>query len=132
MKFVAGGGSMIFRKSNHEVNGNGMVQENAGDPPRIEGLPFLYSRGSVFIAKITIPKSTGISSHKRLSRILYHCRKYPTTRVSAPAGSVKTSLVASYLKDSKTSCIRYRLGERDGDIAPFSHRATSEKDAGLC
>ena len=69
------------------------------------------------IAKITPPKTSGVFPRKRLFRLLDECRKSPVVWVSAPAGSGKTTLVASYLSDRKLQSIWYRVDEGDGDIA---------------
>jgi ATP/maltotriose-dependent transcriptional regulator MalT len=71
------------------------------------------------IAKITHPKTTGVFPRKRLFRILDECRESPVVWVSAPAGSGKTTLVASYLSERKLQSIWYRVDEGDGDIATF-------------
>ena len=73
------------------------------------------------IAKITRPKITGIFSRKRLFRLLDGAREYPVTWVSAPAGSGKTTLVASYLDTNKIPCLWYQVDEGDSDIATFFH-----------
>jgi LuxR family transcriptional regulator, maltose regulon positive regulatory protein len=71
------------------------------------------------IAKITHPKTSGLSNRKRLFRLLDECGDAPVTWISAPAGSGKTTLVASYLADRKLKSIWYRVDERDADIAAF-------------
>jgi LuxR family transcriptional regulator, maltose regulon positive regulatory protein len=71
------------------------------------------------IAKITHPKTAGLLHRERLFRLLDEYGDIPVTWISAPAGSGKTSLVASYLADRKLKSIWYRVDERDGDIAAF-------------
>jgi ATP/maltotriose-dependent transcriptional regulator MalT len=71
------------------------------------------------MAKITNPKSSGVFPRERLFRLLDKCRESPVIWVSAPAGSGKTTLVASYLADRKLDSIWYRVDEGDGDIATF-------------
>jgi LuxR family transcriptional regulator, maltose regulon positive regulatory protein len=71
------------------------------------------------IAKITHPKSSGLLQRERLFRLLDECGGAPVTWISAPAGSGKTTLVASYLADRKLKSIWYRVDEGDGDIAAF-------------
>lgn len=70
-------------------------------------------------AKISHPRTSGIIHRERLFRILDHCRESPITWVAAPAGSGKTTLVASYLAARKLPSIWYRVDEGDGDIATF-------------
>lgn len=69
------------------------------------------------MAKITHPKSAGVFPRKRLFRLLDKCSESPIIWVSAPAGSGKTTLIASYLSDRKLNSIWYRVDEGDGDIA---------------
>jgi ATP/maltotriose-dependent transcriptional regulator MalT/DNA-binding SARP family transcriptional activator len=71
------------------------------------------------IAKITHPKVSGTFPRTRLFRVLDSCLKSPVTWVSAPGGSGKTTLVASYLYERKLNSIWYRIDEGDGDIATF-------------
>ena len=71
------------------------------------------------IAKITPPKTTGVFPRKRLFRLLDECREFPVTWVSAPAGSGKTTLVASCLAERRLNSIWYRVDEGDGEIATF-------------
>ena len=71
------------------------------------------------IAKITHPKSSGLYHRQRLFRLLDEYRDTPVTWISAPAGSGKTTLVASYLSNRKLKSIWYRVDEGDGDIAAF-------------
>lgn len=71
------------------------------------------------IAKITCPKVSGIFLRKRLFRLLDTCHKCPATWVSGPAGSGKTTLVASYLGSRVLPCLWYQLDEGDSDIAAF-------------
>ena len=71
------------------------------------------------IAKITHPKTSGVFPRDRLFLALDECRESPVIWVSAPAGSGKTTLVASYLAERKLNSIWYRVDEGDGDIATF-------------
>src|SRR5512136_3108018 len=71
------------------------------------------------IAKITPPKSIGIFPRKRLFKLLDEYRNSSVIWLSAPAGSGKTTLVASYLSEKKLESIWYRVDEGDGDIATF-------------
>lgn len=77
------------------------------------------SERSFSMAKITHPRTSGAFPRKRLFRLLDECRESPVVWVSAPAGSGKTTLVASYLSDRNLNSIWYRIDEGDGDIATF-------------
>ncbi|OGW27180.1 MAG: hypothetical protein A2X56_14290, partial [Nitrospirae bacterium GWC2_57_13] len=71
------------------------------------------------IAKITRPKLAGAYPRKRLFKLLDGCRDTPVTWISSPAGSGKTTLVASYLDVRKLPCIWYQIDEGDNDPATF-------------
>ena len=71
------------------------------------------------IAKITRPRIRGVFPRERLFGLLDETRQYPVTWISAPAGSGKTTLVASYLEDNKIPCLWYQVDEGDADIATF-------------
>ena len=71
------------------------------------------------ITKITHPKTSGVFPRKRLFQVLDECRESPVIWVTAPAGSGKTTLVASYLSDRKLHSIWYRMDQGDTDIATF-------------
>jgi ATP/maltotriose-dependent transcriptional regulator MalT len=73
----------------------------------------------IFIAKITRPDVSGIVTRKRLFRLLDNYKNKPITWVSAPAGSGKTTLIASYLETRKIPCLWYRCDAGDSDIATF-------------
>jgi len=71
------------------------------------------------LAKIAHPGSAGIFPRERLFRQLDQRRETPAIWVSAPAGSGKTTLAASYLESRKLPSIWYRVDEGDADIATF-------------
>lgn len=71
------------------------------------------------IAKITFPKIDGVFPRERLFRLIDKGRNKPLTWISAPAGSGKTTLAASYLNSRKLPCFWYRVDEVDADIATF-------------
>lgn len=76
------------------------------------------------IAKITRPRLSGIAFRERLFHLLDEGRKKPITWVAAPAGSGKTTLVASWLEHGRPAgsllpCLWYQVDEGDGDIATF-------------
>lgn len=75
--------------------------------------------GKTAPAKITSPGISGIVPRNRLFKFLDVCFQRPVTWISAPAGSGKTTLAASYLSVKKLSHIWYRVDEGDCDIASF-------------
>jgi len=75
--------------------------------------------GDTAPAKITSPRISGIVPRKRLFEFLDICLGRPVTWISAPAGSGKTTLAASYLSAQNLPHIWYRIDEGDGDIASF-------------
>ncbi len=75
--------------------------------------------GHASLAKLTRPRLSGIFARPRLSRLLEEGRKKPVVWVAAPAGSGKTTLVASHLDARKLPCLWYQVDEGDGDLASF-------------
>lgn len=71
------------------------------------------------IEKISLPSAQGAAPRRRLFRILDKRKKGQMLWISSPAGSGKTTLVASYLSDRSLPCLWYRMDEGDGDIATF-------------
>jgi LuxR family transcriptional regulator, maltose regulon positive regulatory protein len=71
------------------------------------------------IAKVSSPRIRNVIPRHRLFELLDSCREYPVTWISAPAGSGKTSLVASYLADRKLNNLWYQVDVRDNDQATF-------------
>jgi LuxR family maltose regulon positive regulatory protein len=71
------------------------------------------------LAKITLPRISAFLPRERLFRALDEKRKRPLVWISGPAGSGKTTLVASYLQARELPCIWYRMDEGDGDFATF-------------
>jgi ATP/maltotriose-dependent transcriptional regulator MalT len=71
-------------------------------------------------AKITRPKRPDIFPRKRLFTLLDNGRKKPVTWVTGPAGSGKTTLVASYLDARRLPCLWYQVNAGDADIARSS------------
>jgi LuxR family transcriptional regulator, maltose regulon positive regulatory protein len=69
--------------------------------------------------KIIPPRLRDVTSRERLFNILDGLAEFPVTWVSAPAGSGKTTLVASYVQARKIPIIWYRVDEADNDIASF-------------
>jgi LuxR family maltose regulon positive regulatory protein len=73
----------------------------------------------ISIAKLTRPALADIYPRRRLFRLLGAGRKRHVTWVSGPAGSGKTTLVASWIEGRKLPCLWYQIDEGDGDLATF-------------
>jgi LuxR family maltose regulon positive regulatory protein len=71
------------------------------------------------IAKITRPRLPKVLPRKRLFQLLDKGLDVPVTWINGPAGSGKTTLVASYLDACNVPCLWYQLDEGDSDIASF-------------
>lgn len=71
------------------------------------------------IAKTTRPNLAGVYARNRLFRLLDRARRRPILWISGPAGSGKTTLVASYLDARKLPSLWYQVDEDDGDAATF-------------
>ena len=71
------------------------------------------------IVKINCPCTDGILPRKRLFQILDENTSVPATWITAPAGSGKTSLVASYLVSRNANFIWYQCDSGDRDLASF-------------
>ncbi|NOG40426.1 MAG: hypothetical protein HND38_02555 [Planctomycetes bacterium] len=77
------------------------------------------TRESTSISKISRPRITGIYPRKRLFRLMDAGLDYPVTWISAPAGSGKTTFIASYLDTHKLPFLWYQADASDADIATF-------------
>jgi LuxR family maltose regulon positive regulatory protein len=71
------------------------------------------------IAKINSPRLTKVYLRTGLFERLDRARNKPIVWISAPAGSGKTTLIASYLKERKLPALWYQMDEGDGDAATF-------------
>ncbi len=76
---------------------------------------------ATFIAKITRPKLSGVAPRERLFALLDQFKSYPMLWITAPGGSGKTTLAASYLDARELSSLWYQLDQGDGDLAGFFH-----------
>lgn len=81
--------------------------------------PVLMTANATLAAKITRPAVSGAVHRKRLFELLDAGEERPVTWVSSPAGSGKSTLVASYLDARKLPSIWYKCDERDADLATF-------------
>jgi LuxR family maltose regulon positive regulatory protein len=70
------------------------------------------------ITKISRPTVKGVVPRKRLFRLLDD-EEQPVLWVTGPAGSGKTSLIASYIDENGLPCLWYTIDEADADIAAF-------------
>ncbi len=69
--------------------------------------------------KTTIPKQANVQLRERLFERLDHFRELAATWISSPAGSGKTTLVASYIEARDIPCLWYQVDAGDADIASF-------------
>jgi len=81
--------------------------------------PELLSPAGLLPAKLVRPRLQGVFPRDRLFRVLADQQKMAAVWVCGPAGSGKTTLINSYLENSRSACIWYQLDESDGDIASF-------------
>jgi ATP/maltotriose-dependent transcriptional regulator MalT/DNA-binding SARP family transcriptional activator len=73
------------------------------------------------LAKLTAPRLASVVNRTRLFDLLDTARERPIVWISSPAGSGKTTLVASYLQERKLSSIWYQIDAGDNDPASFFH-----------
>ena len=80
------------------------------------------NQGSPRLAKYTPPASDGVYARPDLFALLERLEsRSKGVWISAPAGSGKTTLAASYLAQRETALLWYRLDEGDSDPASFFH-----------
>ncbi|MBF0563919.1 MAG: hypothetical protein HQK89_01620 [Nitrospirae bacterium] len=73
----------------------------------------------VTLSKITAPRLQRVVERNVCFQTIDRALQRRILWLNAPAGSGKTTLVASYLRFSRTSCIWYHLDETDVDAATF-------------
>ncbi|MBL8269567.1 BTAD domain-containing putative transcriptional regulator [Steroidobacter sp.] len=71
------------------------------------------------LAKLTRPKVHRAVHRQRLFTLLDTRRDHPLIWITAPPGSGKTTLVASYIDARKLRCIWYHIDAGDDDIGTF-------------
>ena len=71
------------------------------------------------LAKLTLPRTSGIVSRKRAFRLLDDRLRRGVVWISSPAGSGKTALAASYVETRALPWLWYRADGGDGDPATF-------------
>lgn len=82
------------------------------------------------LAKFTRPKMHRALMRERLFEHMDEARQQPMVWVVAPAGSGKTTLVASYLEARKVHSLWYQLDAGDDDIGTFFHYLAQAVPAG--
>lgn len=70
-------------------------------------------------AKISRPRLRKVYERARLFQRLEELRSCPATWIEGPAGSGKTTLIASYLDARELPCLWYQVDEGDEDVASF-------------
>lgn len=75
--------------------------------------------GTAVLAKLTPPTLSAVYPRTRVFRTLDRAFKRPIVWISAPGGTGKTTLLASYARARKLPTLWYQLDEGDRDIASF-------------
>ncbi len=78
-------------------------------------------REKALLGKLTPPDTSGLLPRERLFRRLDEARKGSLAWVTAPAGSGKTSLLASWTQARGLPVLWYQIDEGDNDLATFFH-----------
>lgn len=78
-------------------------------------------RKKALLGKLTPPDTSGLLPRERLFRRLDEARKGSLVWLTAPAGSGKTSLLASWAQARGLPVMWYQLDEGDNDLATFFH-----------
>ncbi len=74
------------------------------------------------LAKLTPPRLYAVKRRERLFTLLKeHHRHHALMWVAGPPGAGKTSLIASYLTESKHTTLWYHIDPGDADLATFFH-----------
>ena len=74
---------------------------------------------SISLAKLTKPRLQKVLPLPRLHLLLNEKRLHPAIWISGPGGSGKTTLMASYIKNSRLAYLWYQIDEGDADVATF-------------
>jgi LuxR family transcriptional regulator, maltose regulon positive regulatory protein len=72
-----------------------------------------------FHAKVASPRLRRVIPRERLFRRLDSLADYPITWISSPAGSGKTTLIASYIQARNIPALWYRVDDGDSDVGTF-------------
>ncbi len=81
----------------------------------------MFKRAKYYLPKFEPPQIAGLYPRARLFSRLDDLTNKRVVWISAPAGSGKTSLVASYLSERNKNIIWYQVDAGDGDVASFFH-----------
>ncbi len=81
----------------------------------------MFKRAKYHLPKFEPPQVAGLCLRERLFTQLDGLADKRALWISSPAGSGKTSLVASYLAERNKNIIWYQVDAGDGDIASFFH-----------
>ena len=73
------------------------------------------------MAKLSRPRLFDALARPRLHALLDEAAERPIVWISAPPGSGKTTLVASYVEARDRPCLWYHIDEADGDPGTFLH-----------
>lgn len=73
------------------------------------------------VIKITKPTLSGVYVRERLNILLDAACRSPVVWVSSPAGSGKTTAIASYIDSRKLCAVWYQIDASDTDIGSFFH-----------
>ena len=73
------------------------------------------------VPKLQPPKLNNIYQRERLFNVLSEHEHQRAIWLASPAGSGKTTIIASYLEKIKKPLIWYQIDEGDADVALFFH-----------
>ncbi|MGR9117246.1 MAG: BTAD domain-containing putative transcriptional regulator [Gammaproteobacteria bacterium] len=71
------------------------------------------------LSKLSMPRLANVYIRTRMFKCLDESRQRKVIWISAPAGSGKSTLVSSYIKEAELSSLWYQMDEGDNDIASF-------------
>jgi ATP/maltotriose-dependent transcriptional regulator MalT len=71
------------------------------------------------ISKISRPRLSGVFERDRVFHLINDARRHPVVWISSPAGTGKTTVVASYLESLHLPWVWYQIDPRDADPATF-------------
>jgi DNA-binding NtrC family response regulator len=109
--------TMRYRLAKHGIASGDPPANGRSAPGRSERDSPGGLDASLALAKILAPSVRSVVPRPRLFRRLDRAGDHPVTWLTAPAGSGKTSLVASYLAGRGHRHLWYRVDETDEDVA---------------
>lgn len=112
-----------IKKRKKSESGAGAIRRPPGVSRKARASTFgRAAKTSIVPPKITPPKPANIFRRQRLFALLDTARRdHRVIWISAPAGSGKTSLAASYIAARKLPVLWYQVDVGDGDVASFFH-----------